>query len=80
MLTTDAQISKSGELNIPFSRPIVFPLALLVDYDSSYTKEAVPRLQPDQSELDSLQREFERYQGEFADLEESQQLLLSSPD
>ena len=42
VMTTEAHMSKNGKLTIPFSRPIVFPLDLLADFDSSYTEEAVP--------------------------------------
>lgn len=48
-------MSKNGLLSIPFSRPVVFPVALIADYDAAYS-EVVPKLEPSQSEIKEVQQ------------------------
>ena len=56
-------IVKEGELTILFSRPIIYPLVLMANYDDSYF-EAVPKIELTLEELDELNSTYEKYQEE----------------
>ena len=46
---TDTELDKSGEIKIKFSRPVVFPRELLVDFDTGY-REYPPELKLTEAE------------------------------
>lgn len=57
-------MNKNGLLTIPFSRAVIFPVALIADYDSQYD-EVVPKLEPNKADLDWLKLQFEEYQEQY---------------
>ena len=53
-----SKVSDDGNVNIAFSRSIVFPKELIQGFDKEYT-EVVPKLEPTKEELDKIEARFD---------------------
>ena len=50
-------IDNNGYLDIIFSRPVVFPASLIVEYNSDY-EEVIPELKPTEEELAQISEDY----------------------
>ena len=57
--SSEAALTEYGQLSVAFSRPVVYPAALLADLDPAYTEE-VPELVPSKNELEEIQSLFDQ--------------------
>lgn len=52
-----------GRLSIAFSRPVVFPAALIAEYNSDYI-ELLPELRPTDEELAQINEDFKQFESD----------------